>query len=213
MDELLDIFNDQFELIGKAHRNQVHKDGLWHQTFHCWILSSHDGNNYVLAQKRSRTKLSEPDKLDISAAGHLLSGETKLDGLREVHEELGLTADASKVIDLGVRISVSGIPGINCNREFCNVFFLIDNTPLFDHDLQDQEVSGLVEIKVDDGLKLFGGDLEAINATLLHQDKNGKRIETISVKATDFIQRLDSYYLKVFIMADRYFKGEKYLTI
>ena len=104
MSELLDIFNDKFELIGQATRDDVHREGYWHQTFHCWIITHHDNNNYVLVQKRAAQKRTEPNKLDISAAGHLLAGETKENGIREVQEELGITASFSKMTDLGVRI-------------------------------------------------------------------------------------------------------------
>ncbi len=213
MSEILDVFNEKYEWVGQAPREQVHKEGLWHQTFHCWILTSHDGDNFVLVQKRAGSKKTAPNKLDISAAGHLIAGETKLDGLREIQEELGISPESSKFIDLGIRISSSGTPGIKCNREFCNVVFLEDNTALIDHNLQESEVSALVEIKVQDGLKLFSGEVTDLTVSALYEENGIKHIGEMNITVDDFIYRLDPYYLKIFIMADRYFKGEKYLAI
>lgn len=213
MSEILDVFNEKYELIGQADREKIHVDGLWHQTFHCWIITRHDDANYVLVQKRASSKKTEPNKLDISAAGHLRAGETKIDGLREVQEELGISPETSKIIDLGIRISSSGIPGKKCNREFCNVVFLEDNTPLLEHNLQESEVSALVEIRVEDGLRLFFGEESVVTVNALIEADGKKKLEKLDITAGDFISRLDPYYLKVFIMADRYFKGEKYLAI
>lgn len=213
MAEILDIFNEKYELIGQADRDKVHKEGLWHQTFHCWIITQHDGENYVLLQKRAACKKTAPNMLDISAAGHLLAGETKADGIREVEEELGITPSSAKMIDLGIRISSTGVPGVKCNREYCNVVLLEDNTPLIDHNLQEEEVAALVEVKVLDGLKLFSGEVDHIFGTALVEKEGKKQLTQIRIMREDFIYRIDPYYLKIFIMADRYFKGEKYLAI
>lgn len=213
MSELLDIFNDKFELIGQAPRDDVHREGYWHQTFHCWILTKHDNNNYVLVQKRAAQKRTAPNKLDISAAGHLLAGETKENGIREVQEELGISTSISKMTDLGIRISSSGVPGIKCNREFCHVMLLEDNTPLIDHTLQESEVASLIEIKVEDGLRLLSGEISEITVNELLIVNTEKIIQQTTIKKDDFIFRIDPYYLKIFIMADRYFKGEKYFAI
>ena len=213
MAEVLDIFNEKFELVGQEDRDVVHKEGYWHQTFHCWILTKHDGKNFVLVQKRALCKKTAPGKLDISAAGHLQAGETKEDGIREVQEELGISVSSSRLIDLGIRISSTGTPGVKCNREFCNVVLLEDNTPLIDHHLQVEEVSALVEVEVEDGLKLFAKEIEFITGNALIEENGQKRIEKVEIRFDDFIYRLDPYYLKIFIMADRYFKGEKYLAI
>ena len=213
MSEILDIFNEKYEHIGEADRDTVHKEGYWHQTFHCWIITSHDGENYVLLQKRAAGKKTAPNKLDISAAGHLLAGETKADGIREVEEELGIAASTTKMIDLGIRISASGTPGVKCNREDCNVVLLEDNTPLADHSLQEEEVSALVEVKVEDGLALLSGEVDEIFGIALTEAGGVKTVGEMKIKREDFIYRIDPYYLKIFIMADRYFKGEKYLAV
>ena len=213
MAELLDIFNDKFEKIGQATRDEVHKKGYWHQTFHCWILTKHNDENFVLVQKRAAEKKTAPNKLDISAAGHLQAGESKENGIREVQEELGIEPSISKIVDLGIRISSSGIPGKKCNREFCHVVFLEDNTRLIDHALQESEVSALIEIKVEDGLRLFARETDSISANELIIDDNVKVVNKTTIHREDFIFRIDPYYLKIFIMADRYFKGEKYLAI
>ena len=213
MAEILDIFNEKMEMIGNASRDEVHKEGYWHQTFHCWILTRHDKCDYVLVQKRAADKKTEPNKMDISAAGHLMAGETKADGIREVQEELGISTDYSKMVDLGVRISASGVPGVKCNREFCHVVFLEDNTPLIDHILQESEVSALVEIPVQSGLQLFADEIDTISVNALCVEDGNKVIKKMNISKADFIKRIDPYYLKIFIMADLYFKGSKYLAI
>lgn len=213
MAEILDIFNEKMEMIGSAPRDEVHKEGYWHQTFHCWILTKHNGCNYVLVQKRASSKKTAPDKLDISAAGHLMSGETKADGIREVQEELGISTSFSKMIDLGIRISASGTPGVKCNREFCHVVLLEDNTPLIEHNLQESEVSALVEIPVQDGLRLFADEIKMITANALCIEEGKKVVKKIEIRKSDFIERIDPYYIKIFIMADLYFKGYGYLAI
>lgn len=212
MSEILDIFDDKMNHIGTADREVVHKEGYWHQTFHCWIITKHDGRGYVLVQKRASCKKTEPNKLDISAAGHLLAGETKEDGIREVQEELGISTQFSHMIDLGIRVSSSGVPGIKCNKEFCHVVLLEDNTPLYEHCLQENEVSALVEIPIDEGLKLFSGEESSICVKALIEEGQ-KRIDIIKITVNDFIYRIDPYYLKIFIMADLYFKGSKYLAV
>ena len=41
-DELIDIYDQNMNLLGTAPRSQAHSEGLWHQTFHCWIVSQPD---------------------------------------------------------------------------------------------------------------------------------------------------------------------------
>jgi hypothetical protein len=51
--ELLKIFDDNSNHIGFATRDEVHRLGFWHETFHCWFISKEEGTDYLYLQLRS----------------------------------------------------------------------------------------------------------------------------------------------------------------
>lgn len=77
--EKLKVYDEQYNYVREESRDVIHAKGLWHETFHCWLV---DGDE-VLIQKRSAAKKDFPGLFDITAAGHLLSDEKVMDGLRE----------------------------------------------------------------------------------------------------------------------------------
>ncbi|MGE9942693.1 NUDIX hydrolase [Bariatricus sp. SGI.161] len=212
MSEILDIYDAKMNHIGVANREDVHKLGYWHQTFHCWIVRNENGKNYVLFQIRDKEKSVAPNKLDITAAGHLKAGETKEDGLRELEEELGIRVNIEQLHYLGIRITASE-NSKQINKEFAQVYMLHDDTPMDRYTLQEGEVAGLVQIEVSDGLRLCAHEVDNIPCTVFRPDKNGVDVEQSTVEFGQFISRIDSYYYKIFIMAERYFKGSRYLSI
>lgn len=50
--EIVKVFNEQHEQIGTATRAEVHEKGLWHETFHCWLVNE----DYIYFQVRSSQK-------------------------------------------------------------------------------------------------------------------------------------------------------------
>lgn len=210
--EVVNIYDYMHNLIGKEEREVAHRDGLWHETFHCWIIRKRAGKVYVLFQKRASNKKNYPNMLDIPAAGHLHFDETKEDGIRELEEELGVKSSTEKMRYLGLRIEVVETPKL-FNKEFQHVYLLEDDTPLNEYRLQEQEVSGLVEVELNDGLKLFFGEVDEIRCDSAFLE-NGKLCEQdYMLHREDVIARPDGYYHKIFIMAQRYFNGDKYLSI
>src|SRR5574341_1276798 len=121
--ELIDIYDDRFQKIGTKTRWEAHRDGDWHRTFHCWIVyrDAATRQDYMVAQRRGPDKHFFPNLLDITAGGHYAAGETVRDGLREVHEELGIEVDFERLIPLGVRLDVA-VDGSIINREISDVF-------------------------------------------------------------------------------------------
>lgn len=76
--EKLRFFNDQHETIGAAARSDVHAQGLWHETFHFWLLKKELGTVYLYFQLRSPAKriflhcLISPQQVTFSQMNSLL---------------------------------------------------------------------------------------------------------------------------------------------
>lgn len=212
MGEILDIFDAKMNRIGTEARDIVHTKGFWHQTFHCWIIRKEKDREYVLFQIRDKEKKDAPNKLDITAAGHLKAGESKEDGLRELEEELGLKVDIKELSYLGIRISASENEN-RINKEFAHVYMMRSDLPIESYKLQEGEVAGLVQIGVEDGLRLCAHDADSVPCKVFRLGESGMDISERDVFFNQFIPRIDSYYYKVFIMAERYFAGNRYLSI
>ncbi len=67
MKEQLTIFDENHRKIGEKERNQVHLDGDWHETFHCWFWKE----DLIYLQRRSMEKQNFPGKYDVTAAGRM----------------------------------------------------------------------------------------------------------------------------------------------
>jgi isopentenyldiphosphate isomerase len=69
--ELIDIYDADGIPLGVATRNEVHQRGLWHHSFHCWVIfSSVDAEKIIVFQRRGPFKRDWTEYLDISGAGY-----------------------------------------------------------------------------------------------------------------------------------------------
>lgn len=188
-------------------RDDAHRAGAWHGAFHCLIIYEREGRGRALFQKRALTKKIAPGNFDVSVGGHYSTGEdARSAGPREIKEELGLDVSFSDLVPIGRRVFVYCFtPGIR-EYEFQDVFLLPRNNRLEDLALQKEELEGIVEIEVEEGVGLFSGRIPSLALSLLRPD--GSR-ETITVTADDFVPCLDNYYLKLFLLARRYFSGTR----
>lgn len=203
MPELLDIYDENLVKIGVKERSAVHHDGDWHKTFHCWICyRGEDGRDYLVMQKRSATKDTFPNLLDISAAGHYQSGETMTDGIREVQEELGITVRFEDLIPLGVRVSVAKDRDV-IDHQFNDVFILIYPHDIRDYHVQPDEVVGLVAFEINDGIALFKRKRDSIQAQAA-----GLGSDIVELRVTDFIPVIDNYMLKILLAARQCLNGD-----
>ncbi len=212
--EIIKTFDANHVQIGEADRTTVHTQGLWHETFHCWFVAELSGTPCVLIQLRSPLKLSFPNLLDVTAAGHLESDEEPLDGVREIEEELGVDINLDRLVPLGIRIDAQDEASGSRNREFAHVFLYRDDRPLLDYALQQEEVSALLAIPIKQGLALLFGEQQSVTCEGIRFDDDGALVtfET-DVTTADFIPLVDGYYRKVFVLADLHFRGYRYLSI
>ncbi len=140
LQNLLDVLNSKGEKTGEVMTAlEVHQKGLWHATAHVWIYTL---NNQVLLQKRSEEATTYPKLWDISAAGHVDTGETPEEAaIREVEEEIGIKINKEKLKKIFIEKIDVIIPIKNWpNREFQYVYLLCleDFSKL---KLQEEEVS------------------------------------------------------------------------
>ena len=196
--EFIDIFDADYNYIGKEEKNEAHRKGFWHQTFHCWII---DSNGRLIVQLRSKDKSTNPNLLDISGAGHLSSGESIEDGVRELKEELGLTVNPKDLIYAGYFKWASDNESKKIvpyhNREFCHTFFLKSDIPLNQYRLQPEELDGIFSVELDDIKKLFSNKVETIKINgYIREYNNSLSANERDVSIKDFAKH-DNLWLKV----------------
>ena len=178
--ELLTIYNADMQYLGSRTRAEVHAQGFWHETFHCWFVKE---DTYLLFQRRSLQKKDYPGLLDITAAGHLLAGEHPLDGIREVNEELGITLNTANLQLIGI-VKEENIRDTFINREFNHIYLYKCTTPIENFVLQNNEVAGIIQIDISAFEQFINGNSFTVRGT-------GYNIETNGVKShidTNFIQ-------------------------
>jgi len=97
--ELFQVVDENDQATGAAPRGEVHGNNLRHRAVHVFIFNS---PGELFLQKRSRWKDRHPLLWDSSAAGHVDAGENYDEtAVRELQEELGVTAALTRLVKLG----------------------------------------------------------------------------------------------------------------
>ncbi|MFD2444233.1 NUDIX domain-containing protein [Bacillus sp. CGMCC 1.16607] len=205
-DEMLRIYDEQGNPLGEATREEVHKLGHWHKTFHCWLISREEGIDYIYFQKRSSSKKDYPNLLDITAAGHILSHETVDDGIREVKEELGIDLSMEELIPLGV-IKYSVSQGELIDKELAHNFLLDYKLGMNDFKPQKEEVSGIVKAQFTHFSDLYLNGVSEIKVVGFEINEEGENIQINKyVTKSEFVAHEHSYYEEVIKLIDSYIK-------
>lgn len=196
--ESLNIFDANGIYLGVSSRDEIHKHGYWHETFHCWIISQEGGKNFIHFQVRSAHKKDYPGLLDISAAGHLLANEKVSDGIREVHEELGINVSIEDLISLGT-IPDEIIQNDIIDRELGHTFMYLIPLQLKDkYVFQVEEVSGIIKIDINSFNELWKEEInEILVEGIVFDEQNQVRNVSRTVQKKDFLPHDDSYITKV----------------
>lgn len=153
-DELIDIYDENNNPLGvRKMKSEAHRDGLWHRASHIWIYNS---KGEMLLQLRAKDKDMDPDKWDISAAGHAGAGEDPITtALREAKEELGLDIKPEELEFITVRKSMAN-RDVRKNREHQSVYLLKFDGDITSLHAQKEEIQ---EIKFFD-MKWLEEDIE-----------------------------------------------------
>jgi isopentenyldiphosphate isomerase len=201
--EFIDVYSDDGRPTGSVERSRAHRDGLWHRALHCWVVT---GDGALLVQRRSAGVRHWQGLLDISAAGHLVAGESWTDALREVEEELGLMLTRADVVDTGERRDVLRLPGM-VDRELARTVFARCEQPLEDY-RPGPEVASVIAFDLAGAAAVFGGERSSIRCPAVRVAGNPAFDE---VSAADFVPRPAGYYLAVVDRARRVLAGARAL--
>jgi isopentenyldiphosphate isomerase len=96
MEEMIDIVDSNDIVIGSAPRKGIHETPKLHRAAHIFLFNS-EGKLWL--EKRAMHCDNYPGYYSSSAAGHISSGESYLEGAsREAQEELGITGLELKLV-------------------------------------------------------------------------------------------------------------------
>lgn len=158
MSEYFDIVDQNGNPTGETvERNVAHANGIWHRTSHVWLLRTKDNRLQILLQKRTMSKDSFPGCYDISSAGHIPAGvDFVSSALRELQEELGITASPKELILCGDRKIITddvfhGKPFHD--RQYSRVFVLWCDKNESEFVLQPEEIDNVKWLDFDDCLE------------------------------------------------------------
>lgn len=207
-DELLDVVEPTGAILRQELRSVVHRDGLWHQTFHCLVVRSGSPARVVLQRRRAGTT-SFPGRLDVSVTGHLSAGEKPLDGIRELREELGIDVDPTRLVSLGKRL-LTDDAGEGRNREIAHVYLLVDDTPLTNFNLDPAEIGGLVELTIADLLAMLEDPMLLVQG---HAINTSGTTEDVRCSKSDLVPVVDGYWVVLATMALQHARGLRPLGI
>lgn len=147
-EELVDVLNEQGEKTGQVvTRNETYRKGYWSAASDVFVVNS---KKEFLMQLRSKQKLNNPNKWDISAGGRVDSGETPLAGaVREAHEELGLTLDTSELTYIGT-VRESEMNEDRITNVFSSAYVVFKDVEIADLALQTSEVAKVEWVSLDE---------------------------------------------------------------
>lgn len=159
MNEYFDVLKNNGEYTNEtASREECHKKGLYHKAVVVIVLST--DNKKVLLQKRSANKKLWPNLWDITAGGHVLTGELGYEAvIRETKEEIGINIKKEELEFIGTTTSET-IKGDIINRHFNEYFIVHKNIDINDITLQEEEVQDIKWLEKEEVIRRIKNNYE-----------------------------------------------------
>ncbi len=148
MEEIFDVYTREGKYLGTKPKSFCHSEnpGVYHKPVWIWIVNS---NNEILIQKRAATKKKSPNLWDMSSAGHVVAGETPIEGaIRETKEELGIDTKESDYEYIGEYIKDKAF-------EIAQIYLTLLDIKTNSFKLQKEEVAEVKWLSLDEFKKVF----------------------------------------------------------
>jgi isopentenyldiphosphate isomerase len=166
MNEFLDYYDEEGNLLGTTTYDEVHEKGYWHNTVHCWLYTI-DGKLMFQVRANRGTFYT-------TASGHVKAGETIPQAFhREIKEEIGLNLDTQGATF--VDIVPWQMDKIKDGKEWhdrakANVYINLYEGDYSAFNMDPEEVSGIGVVSAEETLDLFNDKVESIEATIIEND-------------------------------------------
>ena len=153
--EYIDIYDSKEHLLGYCEKDKAHQLGYWHKVFGCLIYNSKRNKVFLQIKNPKHNNIHQKELLEITVGGHLMSGESIEDGIREIKEETGFNIDYKKLDFLERRKCNQTLNKNYKIKEFQYYYSLDLNINVSDFkNYDDGEVLGFVELNISDLIKL-----------------------------------------------------------
>ena len=160
-DEIVNYYDKNGNKIGTVEREEGIEKGLLLKAVQIWIINPE--TKRVLMQERSHKKVNDPGMIDVSASGHVQTGEVPMQAIiREGKEELGerafekLIPTIKKINEFEIDFSKNGRKGKYLTYEY----LAYSCEKLEAYTKQDSEVE-----------KLFFMDYEDVKKMIINKEK------------------------------------------
>ena len=186
VNEYIDIYDKDENLLGYCEKDKAHKLGYWHKVFGCLIYNSKTHKVFMQLKNPNHNKINKKPLLEITAGGHLISGETLQNGVREIKEETGFSVEYEDLIFLEKRKCNKVVSKDYKIKEFQYYYSLDLNIQVNEFtNFDTSEVISFVEFDISDLIKLLNHKVKSIK---------GKNSEENDIVIT--INDLDQAYIK-----------------
>ena len=175
-------------------REAIHQDGDWHETFQCWFVERVGEQLYIHLQKRSKYKRDFPSHYDITAAGHLMAGETVRDGVREVKEELGIEVDFDNLLYIGAIPNSIHNPTFHDNE--ISLVYVHEISAPYNYQFLDEEVEQMIRVPFESFINVIE-DQQQVNVEVYVDGTFSLSTESLSFK--QLVPHEKAYFEQVII--------------
>ena len=160
-EEYIAVFDGEGRKVGIKTRDQAHRDGDWHWLVFVWVAYvDKQGVARLLLQVRARPGDPFAGNIDAPAGGHVIAEEGHRQGaVREFEEEVGVRLAEEDLVYLGNRRLQSDVWA--CRRAIQH-FHLYPRPIRLEETRFNEEVSGFLEIGLEDLTALLEGDVQRI---------------------------------------------------
>ena len=187
-------------------RTQAIKAQVWLGVFHLWIVQRQPVPALIY-QQRSPNSSWGPLLLDVTVGGYYLAGEHRLDGLREVKEELGIHYNPKTLTYLGRKLFFGRDQQDLMRYTVVDIHLVEDNRRLDQFVLDPQEVHALCLCPIDYLIKMHTRHKPFSAPTISNSGH-----KTIIKVTPDLIPyNWDNYHFKIALLARRFLRGENNL--